>query len=46
MKEMKKFVWLMMIEVCINFIEIRMAGFLGNILFTSAHMCIFVCIVL
>ena len=41
----KFFVCLLMIDVCIKFSEIHMAGFLGGILCTSAYGCIFVFIV-
>ena len=46
MKDMKKCVRVLIIDVCINNSERHMAGFLGGVLCTSAYMCIFVCIVL
>ena len=45
MKDVKKCVCVLMIDVCINCSEIHMARFLGRILFPSVYGCIFVCIV-
>ena len=45
MKDVTKYVCVMMIDVCINSSESHMAGFIGGFLCTSTYGCILVCIV-
>ena len=44
MKDMKTFMSVLMIEVCIDISESHIAGFLGGFLCTSVYGCVFVCI--
>ena len=45
MKDVKKCVCVMIIDVCINISESHMAGFPCGILCMSVYECIFICIV-
>ena len=45
MKDVTKYVCVLIIDVCIHFSESHIDGFLGGILFMSVHRCIFICIV-
>ena len=45
MKDVIKFVCVLIIDVCVNCCEIHVEVFLGGVLCTGTYGCIFVCIV-
>ena len=45
-KDVKKYVCVLIIDVCINCSESHIAGFIGRLLCTSTYGCIFTCLVL